>query len=166
MRLILSLLLLLATMVPVAAQAQSSDARRAAAEARRDSLENEVRRKLMERLDRDLKLQPEQRVQVERALREGSARRHDLLRASSELRGRMFRALRSNTTTDAEFARLLTDSEALRQREHALWDQDQQALARILDPRQRVQFLITWAYFQDDMREILTRGRDGDRRHP
>ncbi|HSJ09129.1 MAG TPA: hypothetical protein VK928_04425 [Longimicrobiales bacterium] len=162
--LLLAMALLL---MPALAQAQQTpEQRRAAMDARRDSLEAEVLQKFMERLDKDLKLDAEQHVQVERALREGSVRRHELLRASSELRGRMFRALRNTATPEADFARLLADNEALRQREHALWDQDQQALARILTPRQRVGFLLSWSHFQESMREILSRSRDSGRRHP
>lgn len=165
--LLLALPLLFLTPVMADAQQPSSDARRSHMAARRDSLEAEVLQKFMERLNRELKLDGEQRVQVERVLREGSTRRHELLRASADLRGRMFRALRSGGTGDAEFAKLLADSDALRQREHELWDQDQQALARILIPRQRVQFLLSWSHFQENMREILSRhSRDDNRRHP
>lgn len=164
-------LLLLATLLlllPASAAAQqSSSEQRREASARRDSLEAEILQKFVERLDRDLKLSAEQRVQVERALREGSERRHQLLRASGELRGRMYRALRDDDTSDDTFVKLLADSEVLRRREHELWDQDQAALARILNPRQRVHFLISWGHFQETLREILSRGsRDRDRRHP
>jgi hypothetical protein len=73
------------------------------------------------------------------------------------LRGRIYRAARNPATSDAEFMRLLSEHEALRAREHDLWGRDQEQLAGILNPRQRAQFLLAWAHFQDDMRDILSR---------
>src|SRR5690606_35224833 len=64
---------------------------------------------------------------------------------------------RNAATADAEFVQLLADYDALRGREHELWRREQAELAAILSPRQRSQFLLAWARFQDDMREILAR---------
>ncbi|HEX2167104.1 MAG TPA: hypothetical protein VHG09_07655, partial [Longimicrobiales bacterium] len=118
-------------------------------------------------LARDLEMTDDQRDQTERVLRESGLRRHALSRESSRLRSRLYRAARDSTTADAEFVRLLEEYETLRAREHDLWRQAQDQLARILDPRQRTQFLLAWARFQDDMREIIARRMrdqdDGDR---
>jgi hypothetical protein len=145
--------------LPVAAQAQQTDAerQRQAQEARRDSLEAEVVQKFVRRLTRDLQLNAAQRAQTERVLGESGVQRRELSRASMRLRGRIYRAARNPATTDAEFLRLLSEHEALRAREHDLWGRDQEQLAGILNPRQRAQFLLAWAHFQDDMRDILSR---------
>lgn len=165
-RLLIAALLLLA---PVAARSQQtgSDAeRRAALEARRDSLEEEVVRKFVHRLARDLSLTEAQQTQTVRILRDSGLRRRALSRETSQLRGRLYRSARDTTTTDAEFVRLLNEYDALRTREHDLWRSDQAELARVLEPRQRAQFLLSWSRFQDDIREIISRRmrQDGDRR--
>jgi Spy/CpxP family protein refolding chaperone len=140
-------------------------ARRAALEARRDSLEAEIMNRFVEQLSRELKLDATQRAQTERALRTGAHRRRELMRASGELRGEMIRALRNPATTDAEFSRLLAQQESLRLRESDLWTREQDELARILNPRQRTQFAMQWARFQDDVREIVAQQmRGGSRR--
>ena len=154
---VLLLSALCALLVPGSLEAQRTDeGRRAAMQARRDSLETEVARKFMERLTRDLRLDTDQRVRVERVMARSSTRRSELTRRSGELRGRLHRALRSETTTEAEFQQLLTDHEALRAQEHDLWRQDQQELSAVLTARQRVQFIISWAHFQATMREIMS----------
>lgn len=159
-------------LVPAALHGQQTEqSRRDALAARRDSLEVEVVRKFVHRLARDLKLDASQRTRTELVLRESGVQRRDLSRASSQLRGRMYRAARDTTTSDADFIRLLAEYEALSSREHELWRREQDELALILDPRQRAQFLLSWVRFQDDMREILARrmreldgSRDRDRR--
>jgi hypothetical protein len=149
-----------------AQRTQPDAARRAAEQARRDSLEAEISQKFLERLTRDLRLDADQRTRVERIMEGSGQRRRDLMQASLELRGRMHRALRSSTTTDAEFMRLLGDHETLRGREHELWRRDQDELAAVLSARQRVQFIISWAGFQETMREILSQRRQDDEPAP
>jgi Spy/CpxP family protein refolding chaperone len=151
-------LLLLLLLAPCAAHAQQSSpdpARRAAMEARRDSLESALMQRLLDQLTRELRLDTDQRTQTERVMRDGAARRRELMHSSGELRARLHRALRSNTTTDAEFTRLVAEQEALRQRESELWRREQDELARVLTPRQRAHFLIQYARFHDHVREIL-----------
>ena len=160
------------TLMPAALHAQATEqSRRAELAARRDSLEAEVVRKFVHRLARDLRLDENQRAQTVLVLRDNGVRRRELSRASSQLRGRIYRAVRDTTTANADFIRLLADYEALSSREHELWRREQDELARILDPRQRAHFLLSWVRFQDDMREILARrmrelddSRDRDRR--
>lgn len=158
------LTLCLALLVPALASAQQRDstrrsdpARRAAEQARRDSLEVEIVQKFIGDLTNALKLDATQRGQIERALTESGARRRELMRTSGRLRGRMRAALRDANTADADFMKLLGEYDVLRAREHDLWRRDQDELARFLTPRQRTQFLIHWANFQERVREIIER---------
>lgn len=162
-RLVLAIAMMLAV-APSAGWAQQSPpdpARRAALEARRDSLEAEILNRFVEQLTRELRLDADQKQRTERTLRIGAHRRRELMRASGELRGEMIRALRSSTTTDAEFTRLLAQQESLRLRENDLWTREQDELARILNPRQRAQFVLQWARFQDNVREIVAQQMRG-----
>jgi Spy/CpxP family protein refolding chaperone len=165
--LVLVMLLVAAAPTGVSGQQGSQDqARRAALEARRDSLEAEVLNRFVEELTRELRLDAEQRVRTERALRIGAQRRRDLMRASGDLRGDMIRALRNPATTDADFTRLLARHESLRIRESDLWTREQNELAMVLTPRQRTQFIFHWARFQDNVRDILAQQvRGGTPRH-
>ncbi|HSK17708.1 MAG TPA: Spy/CpxP family protein refolding chaperone [Longimicrobiales bacterium] len=156
-RLVIAAFLLLAPVAGHAQQSGTDQERRAAFEARRDSLEAEVVQKFVRRLGRELKLSSAQQSQTEQVLRQSGLQRRELSRASMQLRGRIYRAARSAETPEAEFVRLIAEHEALRVREHDLWRRDQEQLARILDPRQRAQFILSWAHFQDDMRDILSR---------
>jgi Spy/CpxP family protein refolding chaperone len=154
-----TLLAVMLLLVPVAVDAQQSapdPARRAAMEARRDSLETELHNRFMDQLTRELALQGEQRARMERTLRANAGQRRELMHSSGELRGQLHRALRSAATTDAEFTRLLAAQDALRQRESDLWRAEQDELARFLTPRQRAQFVVQYARFQDSVRDILT----------
>lgn len=165
-RLLIAALLLLAP-VAVRAQQTGTDAeRRAAYEARRDSLEAEVVRKFVARLARDLSLTEAQQTQTVLVLRESGLRRRALSRETAQLRHRIYRSARDSATADAEFVRLLNEYDVLRAREHDLWRSDQAELARVLEPRQRAQFLLSWSRFQDDIREIISRRmrQDGDSR--
>lgn len=154
---------------PPAVHAQNDrDARRAEQQARRDSLEAEVVRRFIGKLGRDLKLNAEDRTRMERVLTSSGERRRQLMDATDDLRSRLYRALRDDDTPPAEFTRLLSEHASLRQREHELWQQDQQALAQILSPRQRTHFLLAWADFQDSLREIVSRRMrqdDDEHRH-
>jgi len=160
--------------MPVSVSAQQrtppTAAQRAAYEARRDSLENVVVGKFVDRLARDLKLSAPERTQVEKVLAESGVRRHELLKASSSLRTKMRNATRDSATADAVFMTLLAEQDALRNREHQLWSRDQEEMARVLNPRQRVLFISAWSSFQDDMRRIVSEGMrpsgSRDERHP
>jgi Spy/CpxP family protein refolding chaperone len=152
---VLCLALLLAPAVLQAQQGPPDPARRAAMEARRDSLENAIMLRFLGSLDRELGLDADQRTQLERAMRDGALRRRELMRATGELRGQLHRATRSAGTSDAEFNRLLAEHDALRQRESEIWRREQEELARVLSPRQRAQFLMHWVRFQDEVRDIL-----------
>jgi Spy/CpxP family protein refolding chaperone len=155
LRYLFTLVLLL---VPLATQAQQSSpdpSRRAAMEARRDSLEAAILQRFVEQLTRELRLDDEQQKQVDRVLREGAVQRRQLMQASGDLRGRLHRALRNSGTADADFTRLVAEHELLRQREVELWRREQDELARVLTPRQRAHFLVQWVRFQDNVRDII-----------
>ena len=166
------MIVMLLALLPAAASAQDRQQRQpptpaqmAAYAARRDSLENDIVNKFIDQLTRELKLDAEQRTQTQRVLRESGVRRRELSNAVRELRGRMSRAGRDPATTDADFNRLLMEFENLRGREHTLWQREQDELARLYSPRQRVQFIGKWADYQESLQEILSdRLRQG--RHP
>jgi Spy/CpxP family protein refolding chaperone len=169
MRLLTAVLTMLCCLpAPAAAQQPAADAgRRAALEARRDSLEAELMQRFLDQLFRELQVEAATRAEVERVVQEGAARRRELLRSSGELRLRLHRAMRNDAATDADFTRLLAAHEALRQRETEIWRGEQEQLARVLSPRQRAQFVVHWVRFHDQVRDIVMqqmRSRRGESR--
>lgn len=151
---------LLLVLVPAVLQAQTGGgdgARRAQLQAQRDSLEREIVARFLEDVTRELRLDHGQRARMERALKVSGERRRELMHESANLRSRLARALRDRNTTDETFRQLLSDHEALRLREHELWRRDQEDLARFLTARQQTQFIMRWAHFQDQIRDIIER---------
>jgi hypothetical protein len=163
--LLIAMLLLVPAAAASAQQSGPDPARRAAMEARRDSLEAELLNRFMDQLTRELRLDADQRVRTERVLLAGAERRRELMRASGALRSQLSRALRDAATPDAEFTRLLAEQESLRQRENDLWRREQDALARVLNPRQRVQYVIQQARFQESVRDIIAQHMRGRPQH-
>jgi Spy/CpxP family protein refolding chaperone len=84
------------------------------------------------------------------------------------LRAAMLRAVRDESTTDAEFTRLINEMTRLRDEEEAMWKSDQEALSRILTPRQHARFIVMWIRFNDQIRDMAGRrgGNVGPVRRP
>lgn len=166
MKRILIVLALLLCPALAEAQSRTTDAERAAYRARRDSLEAAVVQSFHDRLARELKLDGQQKAQVAQVLAASGERRRNLMRETNALRSKLHRAARAADTPDGEFNRLLAEFTELRAREHQLWTRDQEELSRILNPRQRVQFLVSWTLFQENIREIVSdRMRSDDKRN-
>jgi hypothetical protein len=64
-------------------------------------------------------------------------------------------ALRDTATSDAQLEQLLQEQRGLRQREHELWQREQDRLQHVLTPRQRVHFALLWLRLQDDARGLM-----------
>lgn len=142
-----TLALLLA--VPVGASAQQP--RMGAGRAR---LQAQVIDRFVELSARDLGLDDGGRQRLAEVVRETMQRRQDLARQSAELRRQLAASLRASDTGDAEFARLLDRLDALRERELALWKQENAELARFLTPRQRAEFLALRARFNEHIMQL------------
>lgn len=124
---------------------------------RRQMLQQQVGERFLQHVSQQLRLDEPTRTKLEQHLRTSGQERQELARRGAQLRMEMMRAVRDSATPDAEFRRLLGDATALRQREEDLWKTDQQALARILTPRQQVQFVFMWLRFTEQIREVANR---------
>lgn len=168
-RAVLVLVLLLA---PLAAQAQRPGAPAAGGPRegnqpgapRRAELEAQIFSRFMDRITQELKLDAAGRQRIEQHLREGGDRRRALARSTVQLRQQLVRAVADSTRTDAEIQRLLGQFEELRQQEDELWSAEQQALARILTPRQTAVFTLEWLRFNERVRGIMMERRPQMRR--
>jgi Spy/CpxP family protein refolding chaperone len=139
-------------MAPLSVQAQS--AQNGQMGARRELLQRQIVRRFMDRATAELGLDAATRGKLEQQMRQSGEARRGLARNTADLRRRMIDATLDSTTADAEFKRLLSDMTALRQREEDLWRSDQDALSRILTPRQQARFVFMWLRFNEQIREI------------
>ncbi|NJD09075.1 MAG: hypothetical protein FIB01_01075 [Gemmatimonadetes bacterium] len=63
--------------------------------------------------------------------------------------------MRDPAATDAQFDQLLAEQNALRLREHQLWQREQNRLAQVLTRRQRAHFVLLWLRLQDAARGLM-----------
>lgn len=133
---------------------------------RRQALQQQIGERFMEHVTRQLQLDEPTKTKLEQHLRASGQERQQLARRAAQLRMQMMRAARDSATADAEFRRLLDEATQLRQKEEDIWRTDQQALARILTPRQQVQFVFMWLRFTDQIRELANRRPGGPGRPP
>lgn len=107
----------------------------------RAALEAQVLQRFMDRVSERLQLDPEQRGQLEQVLRDNEVQRRALQRDATTLRRDLADAVRNPDTKPGEFDRLLGRMADLRVRDAKLWRDEQSALAHVLSPRQRAEFI-------------------------
>jgi Spy/CpxP family protein refolding chaperone len=128
---------------------------------RRMELEQRVRRQFLSQVARRLELTTTQREQVREILRGGAEERRDLALESQALRIDLMQAVRDEDTPPARYEELLQGIQSLRQREQGLEVREEEALARVLDPRQRALFLMMRMQFNDRVRQLRGPGMRG-----
>ena len=143
--------------VPAAAHAQQPDRQR------REQLEAQIVQRFLNHAAVEMKLDANARTRLEQHLRQSAPARRNLAMQATQLRGHMLRAVRDSSTPDSEFTRLISETTRLRDQEEALWKADQEALSRILTPRQHARFIVLWMRFNEQIRDMANR-RGGPRR--
>jgi Spy/CpxP family protein refolding chaperone len=135
---------------------------------RREELEAAIVQRFLDRAATELKLDGNTRTRLEQHLRQSAPPRRNLAQNTVRLRAAMLRAVRDESTTDAEFTRLINEMTRLRDEEEAMWKSDQEALSRILTPRQHARFIVMWIRFNDQIRDMAGRrgGNVGPVRRP
>lgn len=124
---------------------------------RREMLQREIGQRFMDGVSAQLKLDPETRAKLQEHLLRSGEQRRDLAERSQILRLQMVRAARDSATTDAELRKFLNEASALKRSEDELWKADQDALSKILTPRQHVQFVFMWLRLNDQIRDMSRR---------
>jgi Spy/CpxP family protein refolding chaperone len=122
-------------------------------------LQGEIMNRFMNHVTNQLQLDQSARGRLEQHLRQSGERRRSLAQRSVQLRREAGAAVRDSTTPEAEFRRLLGEMTDLRQKEEELFTSDQDALGRILTPRQQVQFVFMWLRFNEQVREMARPAR-------
>lgn len=138
--------------LPCVAQAQNPQMN-----ARRQMLQGQIVQRFMDHVSTQLALDAGTRARLEQQMRQSGDRRRQLARNTADLRRDLMVAIRDSSTSDAEINRLLGQMTGLRQQEQDLWKSDQDALARILTPRQRARFVFMWLRFNEQIRDMALR---------
>jgi Spy/CpxP family protein refolding chaperone len=141
--------MLLAT-VPAAAQVP----RRPMMQNNRARLQQRIHARFMEILTQRLHLDDQQRDQVSEILQSDMHDRMELARKSMQARRRLAQATADTTTDPAALQALLDEMDSLRQQEAALAAREDSALATILTPRQRAEFIMLRSRFNERVRQI------------
>ena len=149
-------LVLLAALMPAVAAAQNTE--------RREALEAQIAQRFLNHVATELQLDADGQNRLEQHLRQTASRRRALAVEAVQLRGNLLRAARDENTTDAELTRLIDQMTRLRSQEDSLWRSDQEALRRILTPRQHARFILMWIRFNEQVRDAAMRRGAGPAR--
>ncbi|MEJ2215242.1 MAG: periplasmic heavy metal sensor [Gemmatimonadota bacterium] len=140
---------LLAT-VPAAAQVP----RRPMPQNERAVLQQRVHARFMEVLTRRLQLNDQQRDQVSAILQKDMQERLELGRKALQNQHALAVATADTTTNPAQIQALLDEMDRLRGQETALAAREDSALATVLTPRQRAEFIMLRNRFNERVRQI------------
>jgi len=121
---------------------------------RREQLQKQIGERFMDGVAAQLKLDAATRAKLQEYLLKSGEQRRDLAERSQMLRIQMVRAARDSTTSDSELRKFISEANALKKSEDDIWRADQDALSRILTPRQHVQFMFMWLRLNDQIRDI------------
>lgn len=156
-------MLMLATLVTVPATASAQVGGRSGVRQMqsRSQLEARVYQRFLEQSGREIGLNSDERSRLQRWLQDSQDQRRILSDQAEAIRERLLRAVANPETTDGEFEQILGDLNGLRNREHELWQRDQQELAELLPPRKRAQFVVRFLRLQDAVRDLIQQREGG-----
>jgi len=151
-RILKSLPVIAAVLVALPATAQVP--RRSMTQNDRAALQQRVHARFMEILSRRLGLDDQQREKVSDILRKDMQDRMELAHRSMTARRRLALATADTATAPDRIQAILDDIDRLRQQETALAAREDSALATVLTPRQRAEFIILRGRFNERVRQI------------
>jgi len=129
---------------------------------RRAELMERIHDRFMDEIAERLGLDEGQRERVSTILRETMEERRDLAREGVVARQHFFAAVQDPATSTAELERLLEEMRELRRRAFELAEAEDDALARVLTPRQHAELLLLRHRFNQHVRDVRGRmGRQG-----
>ncbi|MEJ2678130.1 MAG: periplasmic heavy metal sensor [Gemmatimonadota bacterium] len=132
----------------------------------RARLQQRIHARFMQVLTQRLQLDDRQREQVSEILQNDMQARIEIARKSMQARHRLATAAADTTTNPATLQALLDEMDSLRQQETALAAREDSALATVLTPRQRAEFIILRTRFNERVRQIRGGGMPGMRGPP
>ncbi len=131
---------------------------------RRAELMERIHDRFMDEIAERLGLDEDQKERVSTILRETMEERRELAREGVVVRQHFLAVARDSATSTAELERSLDEMRALRRREFELAEAEDDALARVLTPRQHAELLLLRHRFNQRVHDV--RGRMGRQAPP
>lgn len=150
----------LALALPLGAAAQEGTPtreRRAPTEAERAEMRERIQTRFLDLVTERLELDATQRARVAAVLDQNRERRREIAEEGHRLRREAAELLRSDAPDGARAERILGELTRLREQELQLWRAEQDALAGVLSPTQRLELMAIQARFNDRVREVRHR---------
>lgn len=144
----------------VALSAAPAEAQRPA-DRRRAELAAQVHERFVAEAAERMRLDARGQARLADVLREYGERRQALAEEGLRLRRSLVAAVQSSATPDSTFRRALAQFDQLRMRELRLWREEQEALARVLTPRQQAEFAMLRARFAERISRVRAGGPGG-----
>lgn len=128
--------------------------RRAPTEAERAEMRERIHTRFLDMVSERLELNATQRTRVAAVLDQNADRRREIAEQGRTLRQEAADLLRSDAPDDARAERILDQLTRLREQELQLWRAEQEALAGVLTPTQRLELMAIQARFNERVRDV------------
>lgn len=152
---VLAAVLALALPVGVAAQEQGApraEGRRERSEAERAEMRDRIQQRFLDMAAERLELDATQRTRLASVLEQNREQRRQIAEEGMRLRREAADVLEADSPDRARAERILGELTRLRERELQLWRAEQDALAGVLEPTQRLQLMAMQARFNERVR--------------
>ena len=155
-----ALTMLLVLALPPGASAQEgapAGERRAPTEAERAEMRERIHTRYLDMVAERLELDATQRTRVAAVLDRNAERRREIAEQGRRLRQEAADLLRDDSPDAAQANRILEQLTRLREQELELWRAEQEALAGVLSPTQRLELMAIQARFNERVRDVRQR---------
>ena len=151
---------LIALALPLGAAAQEGEPagpRSAPSEEQRAEMRERIQTRFLDMVTERLELDATQRTRVAAVLDQNADRRREIAREGHRLRSEAAGLLRADSPDGARAQRILDQLTRLREQELQLWRAEQDALAGVLTPTQRLELMAIQARFNERVRDVRHR---------
>jgi len=155
----IALAAVMALALPIGVAAQEGTApresrRRVISEAERGEMRERIHQRFMDMAAERLELDANQRTRLAAVLEQNDEQRRAIAEEGMRLRREAADLLADDTPDRASAERILNELTRLRERELQLWRTEQDALADVLSPTQRLELMAIQARFNDRVRDM------------
>ena len=123
-------------------------------EERREEMRERIHQRFMDMAAERLELDANQRTRLAGVLEQNQEQRRTIAEEGMRLRREAADVLSADAPDRARAERILTELTRLRERELQLWRAEQDALANVLSPTQRLELMAMQARFNDRVRDM------------
>lgn len=133
-------------------------------EAQGEQLRHRLMDGFLDHASKELELTEDQTRRLHQEFREIQGKRRSLIREQRAVRLRLEALNQEGRASDAEASQLLQRAAELKEREAALWREEQERIGRVLTPAQQARFLVLQERFAERVRRMREDRGPGERR--